>query len=123
MSAEHASPDPQAVEAHEHGQGRVGVVDPLGFEQKGPELGTVEATGVVGMDLGSANVLGRVGGDTAVDVGEAVEAADRRQPAIDGRGSQAAGLHGPHVQLDLGPRRLQDVDGVIGRPLKKARRS
>ena len=45
---------PQAVEAQEHGQGGVGLVDSLGREQEPPELGAVEAPCVAGMDLGSA---------------------------------------------------------------------
>jgi hypothetical protein len=111
--------DPQAVEAQEHGESGVGVVDPLGFEQEPSELGAVEAAGVVGVDLGSADVLGRVGGDTAVDVGEAVEAADRGQPPVDGRRRQTTALHGPHVELDLGPSGLEDVEALIGRPLEE----
>jgi len=71
------------------------------------------------MDLGSADVLGRVGGDAAVDVGEAVAAAHRRQTAVDGGGGQAPGFHGPHVQLDLGPGGLEDVEAAIGRPLEE----
>jgi len=39
------------------------VVDSLGREQERPELGTVEATGVVGVDLGTADELGGVGGN------------------------------------------------------------
>jgi hypothetical protein len=54
--------DPQAVEAEEYGQGGVGVVDPLGREQEPPELGPVEAARVARMDLGTPDVLGRVGG-------------------------------------------------------------
>jgi hypothetical protein len=95
------------------------VVDPLGREQEPPQLGPVEAAGVAGMDLGSANVLGRVGGDPAVDVGEAVVAAHGRQPPVDGRCGQAMGLHGPHVQLDLGASGLEDVEPLIGRPLEE----
>jgi hypothetical protein len=110
---------PQAVEAQQDGQGGVGVVNPLGREQELPELGAVESAGVAGVDLGSANVLSRVRGDTAVDVGEAVEAADRREPAVDGGGSQATSLHGPRVQLDLWPGGRQDVEAVVGRPLEE----
>lgn len=97
----------------------MGVVDPLSREQELPELGAVESAGVAGVDLGSANVLSRVRGDTTVDVAEAVEAADRREPAVDGGGSQATSLHGPHVQLDLWPGGLQDVQAVVGRPLEE----
>jgi hypothetical protein len=70
--------DPQAVEVQEHGQGGVGVVDPLSCEQELPELGSVEAAGVSGMNLGSANVLRCVGGNPPIEVGEAIEAAHRR---------------------------------------------
>jgi len=101
----------------------MGVVDPLGREQEPPEVGPVEATGVVGVDLGTTDVLGRVGADPAVDVGEAVEAAHGRQPPVDSGGGQAPGLHGPHVQRDLGPGGLEDVEAVVGPHWKKARRS
>ena len=62
--------DPQAVQSKEHDKSGMGVVDPLGGEQKGGRLRAVEAAGLVGVDLGPADVLRGVGGDPAVDVGE-----------------------------------------------------
>ena len=80
--------DPQAVQSQEHGESCMGVVDPLGREQKRPQLSPVEAAGVVGVDLGPAHVLRRVGDDPAVDVGEAVEAADGGQPPVNSGGGK-----------------------------------
>jgi hypothetical protein len=48
----------------------MGVGDALGGEQKRPQFGAVEAAGVVGVDLGPTDVLRRIGGDPAVDMGE-----------------------------------------------------
>ena len=58
--------DPQAVQPKEHGKSGMGVVDALGGEQKRPQLGAVEAAGVDWVDLGSADVLRRVGGDVEI---------------------------------------------------------
>ncbi len=63
----------------EHSHGGVRGVEPFSGEEEGAELGAVEPPSVAGMDLGPPDVLRRVGGDTAVDVGEAVEPADRRE--------------------------------------------
>ncbi|HYO29613.1 MAG TPA: hypothetical protein VER37_03450, partial [Thermomicrobiales bacterium] len=81
--------DPQTIQPEEDGQRSMGMVDPLGGEEERPELGAVEASGVVRVDLGSADVLRRVGGDPTVDVGEAVVAADGGQPPVDGRRREA----------------------------------
>jgi hypothetical protein len=75
--------DSQTIETEQDGEGCVLAVELLGGEEEHSELGAVEASGVGGMDLGSAHVLGWVRGDPAVDVSEAVEAADRRQAAVD----------------------------------------
>ncbi len=75
----------------------MGVVDPLGGEQKRTQLRAVETAGVGGVDLGPADVLGGVGGDPAVDVGEAVEAADRGQPSVDGGRRRS---HPPELVVD-----------------------
>jgi len=61
-----------------------------------------------------ANVLGGVGADPAVEVGESVVAAHGRQPPVDRRRSQAAGLHICPVQLDVRSGRFErsHADGV-----------
>ena len=83
------------------------------------ELPSVEAAAFARVDLGPAGVLRWVRGDPAVDVGEAVEAADGREPAIDGRGGQAPLLHGAPPQLDVGPLGLEDVETDVGAPLEE----
>ncbi len=94
-------------------------VESVGGEEEGPALGAVEASGVVGVHLGTADVLGRVGGNAAIDVGEAVETADGGETAVDGARRQAPVLHRPDVELDLGPRGPEDVDVRIGHPLEE----
>lgn len=39
--------------------------------------------------------------------------------AVDGRGGQAGGLQGTHVQLDLRAGGLQDIEPGVGRPLEE----
>ena len=114
---------PEAVQAQEDGEGGVGVVEALGGEQERSKLGAVEAASVVGVDLGVPDVLGGVGGDPAVDVGEPVEAADSGQAPVDRGGGEASCLHGPHVELDLRTAGLQDFKSSIGGPLEEPRRS
>ena len=110
---------PQSVEAQQGGQsGMVGVVA-LGREEEPAELAPVEATSFARVDLGPAGVLRRVRWDPAVDMGEAVEAADRGQPPVDGRGGQAPLLHGAAPQLDVGPLGLEDVETDVGAPLEE----
>jgi hypothetical protein len=43
-----------------------------------------------GKTLNPANVLCWIGRDASTDVSEAIEAADRREPPIDGRGRESA---------------------------------
>ena len=93
---------PEAVQAQEDGEGGVGVVEALGGEQERSELGSVEAAGVVGVDLGVLDVLGGVGGDPAVDVGEPVEAADGGQAPVDRGGGEASLLHGSRAIQGIG---------------------
>lgn len=84
-----------------------------------PQLGSVEAASVVGADLGVPDVLGGVGGDPAVDVGEPVEAADGGRAPVDRGGDEASCLHGPHVELDLRTGGLQNFESSIGGPLEE----
>ena len=110
---------PQSVEAEQHGQGSVGGVHLLGREQERAQLAPIEAAGLGRMDLGTADVLRRVGPDASVDVGEAIEAADRREPPVDGGGGQAPFLQGADVELDLRAGGAQDGEPDLGGPLEK----
>ena len=78
--------DPEAVEAEKDRQGGMSVVVALGGKQERAQLAAVEAPGLARVDLGTTDVLGRVGRDHPVDVGESVEAKDRREPPVDCRG-------------------------------------
>ena len=100
MSAEHASLTRRPLRLRSTARAAWAWSTRSASNKEPPELGTIEATGVVGVDLGSANVQGRVGGNPAVDVGEAVEAADRRQPASDL--GFVAGLVGLGGAVDFG---------------------
>ena len=71
------------------------------------------------MDLRTADALSWVGRDATVDVGEPVEATDGRDPAVDGGGGQTTRFHGADVALDLGPRRAEDLDRLVGGPLEE----
>jgi hypothetical protein len=110
---------PQSVQAKQGGQGRMVGVVALGREEESAELASVEPTPFARVDLGPAGILRWVRWDPAVDVGETIEAADGREPAIDGRGGQAPLLHGASPQLDVGPRRLEDVETDVGAPLEE----
>jgi len=101
------------------GEGGVGVVEPFGGEQERIRAGSVEAAGVVGVNLRVPDVLGGFGGDPAVDVGEPVEAADGGQAPVDRGGGEASLLDGPHVELDLRTAGLQDFESSIGGPLEE----
>jgi len=115
--------DPQAVQSEKNRKSGVGVVDPLGGEQKRPQLRAVETAGVGGVDLRPADVLGGVGGDPAIDVGEAVEAADGGQAPVDGGRRKAATLHGAYVELELGRLADRTTSPASAAHWKNARRS
>ena len=57
----------------------------LGREEEDTKLAPVETAALARENLGASDVLGGVGTDPPVDVGKAVEAADGRQPPVDGR--------------------------------------
>jgi hypothetical protein len=114
--------DAQAVEAEEHRDRCVGVIEALGGEQEGAKLGAVHAVSFAWLHLRSADVLGGVRWDAPVDVGEPVVAAHRRESPVDRRGRQAAVLHPSAVQLDVGSGRGQDDQADISRPLEEAAR-
>ena len=114
---------PQTVEAEQHGERGVVAVAVLGGEQEHAELRTIQTSRVRRVDLRPADVLGRVRGDATVDVGEAVEAAHRRQPTVDRRRRQVPLLHPAPVQLDMRTRRRQHDEPVVDAHWKKPRKS
>ena len=61
----------------------------LGREEEDTKLAPVETAALARENLGASDVLGGVGTDPPVDVGKAVEAADGRQPPVDGRRAPA----------------------------------
>jgi hypothetical protein len=66
-----------------------------------------------------SHVLGRVGADPAVDVGEAVVAADRRQAPVDDRRGEPAFVHPRPVQLDVGSGCLERSQADVVGPLEE----
>ena len=58
----------ESIQAQERGQGVVGVAEPFSGEQERAELGAVEATPFTLVKADTADVLGGVRGDAAVDV-------------------------------------------------------
>jgi hypothetical protein len=61
---------------------RHGSVEALGGKEERAQLSAVHASDLVGEDPRTADVLGRVRPDPAVNVGEAVEATDSRETSI-----------------------------------------
>ncbi len=110
--------DSQAVEAEQDSERGVGAVVAFGGEQEGAELAAVHAVALVRLDLGAADVLGRVRGDAPVDVSEPVEAADRREAPVDRRGGKRPLFHRAAVQLDVGPGGGEHGEVVAERPLE-----
>ena len=98
-------------------------VEPFGGEQENAELTAIHAVPDRLGDVGATEVGGWVGGDTAVDVSEAVEAAHRGQPLIDGGRCQAQGYRPRPVQLDVGAGGVEHGHVVHSHPAKKPRRS
>ena len=71
------------------------------------------------MDLRAPHVLRRVRADPAVDMREAVEAADGREPTVDGGRGQLPGLEGAAEELDVRAGRFEDLESDVGRPLEE----
>ena len=94
----------------------------LGGKQEPAELTAVHSVSFVGLHLGAAHVLGGIGGDPAVDVGEAEVAAHCRQAPIDRRWRKAALFHRGAVHLDVSPGCSEDRDVVVGCPVKEVLR-
>jgi len=63
-------------------------------------------------------MIGRPLGAAPVDVGEAVEAADRRQTAVDGRRCQPSCLERCAIELDMGTGRFHDRQSHVCSPLE-----
>ncbi|HEY5698934.1 MAG TPA: hypothetical protein VIT01_15625 [Acidimicrobiales bacterium] len=97
----------------------MGAVELLGGEQEHAELGAVESSGVARVNLRASDVLGRVRADAAVDVREAVEAADRRQPSVDRRSGEITLFQPGAEQCDVRARRPQHADVVVRGPLEE----
>jgi len=111
--------DPKPVEAEEHGQSGMILVEALGRAEKGSQLPAVQSLPLGRVDLGAPDVLGRVGDDPSVDVGESVEAADGGEASVDGRRGQTLLLHGGAVELDVGSLRFQDGEARVIGPLEE----
>jgi hypothetical protein len=75
--------DPHPIQAEEHSEGPMGVVIGIGGGEEHAKFGAVEPASVGRMDLGPADVLGRVRSDPAVDVSKPVEAAHGRESSVD----------------------------------------
>jgi hypothetical protein len=92
MSMLHAVADSQPEQAEQTGQGVVGVAGRLPLGDEGAEFHAVKAQaegGGLGVDLGSADILGWGVLENADD-GEAVEAGDGGDAPFDGRAGQAS---------------------------------
>ena len=111
---------PKPVQAEEDCQDGLFTVVAFGREQEGAEFSAVEATSLARVDLGAADVLGRVGTDAPVDVGEAIKTADGREATVDGRGGQSPLLAGRPPQLDVRPLGLEHHESDAVTPLEVA---
>jgi hypothetical protein len=111
--------DPKPVEAEEHGQSGMILVAALGCEEKGSQLPAIQSSPLGRVDLRAPDILGRVGGDPSVNVGEPVEAADGGEAPVDGRRGQALLLRGGAVELDVGSLGFQDGEACVGGPLEE----
>jgi hypothetical protein len=76
---------PQAIQSQQHSQRSMSVVESFGGEEKLTQLASVHPSPLGGMHGGTADILGRVSADPAVDVSEAVvtHAVDRRRSIVD----------------------------------------
>lgn len=88
------------------------------FPQKQSWFTTVHAALGRGMDPRAPHVLGRVRADATVDVGEAVVAADGREPPVDGRWGEASCFHPGPVQLHVGSGRCERCQADVASPLE-----
>ncbi len=111
--------DPQPVEAEQHGERGVVMVDALGGEQERAERGSVHPRGLGGVHRRAAHVLGGVRRDAPVDVREPVEAAHRREPAINRGRGEASFFEVDPEQLDVGPGGCQHVEPDVVGPLEE----
>ena len=109
----------QPVQAQQHRQPGVTRCDPFGGVQEGGELTPVHPPLRRWVNAWSTHVLGRVGADAPVDVGEAVVAANRRQSPINRRRGQSPRLHRGPVQLDVGPGGGERWEADVAGPLEE----
>jgi hypothetical protein len=113
--------DPQTLQAEQDGEGCVVAVETLGGEQEHPELGVIRTTRFGRMHLRATDVLGRIGCDDSVDVGELVEPLHRGQATVDrGRGEPAL-FHPDPEQFDVRACRFHDLDTVMVGPVGRIR--
>jgi hypothetical protein len=99
---------PKPIQAEQGAECSVGVVEALGGEQERPELSAIHPVALARVDRRTPHVLSWVGGHPTVDVGEAVEAADRGKPAVDGRGRKPTLFQCGAVELNMRSRGLED---------------
>jgi hypothetical protein len=87
------------------------------LDEEGAELVAVQAQGWgLGVDLGSADVGGRVPGQESFEVAVAVEAAQRRQAASHGRAHPTLLFHGAGEHLQMGAAHFEQAEPVVGAP-------
>jgi len=110
--------DAESVEAEQHSERGVGSVVVFGDEQEAAQFASVRRVLFGRFDFRTADVLGGVRRDPAVDVGEAVVAAHRRQQPIDRRRSKPALFHRGAIDLDVGSGRVEHGEVLIGCPLE-----
>ncbi|MFZ0059333.1 MAG: hypothetical protein WAL35_04725, partial [Acidimicrobiales bacterium] len=94
-------------------------IEPLGGEEERSELAAVHAPTFARIHLWASHVLSRVGRNSPVDMGEAVEAAHRRQSPVNRRSGDAPLLERCAVELEVRSRRIENRELRIGRPLEK----
>jgi hypothetical protein len=88
-----------------------------GLDEQGAEFVAVQAQrSGLGVDLGAADVGGRVPGQEPLEVAVAVEAAQRRQAASDGRAHPTLLFHRPGEHLQMGAAHVEQAEPVVDAP-------
>ena len=111
--------DPQPVQAEQHRQSRVVMVVALRGEQERSEFAAVQPPALGRVNVGAANVLGRVRRDPPVDVGETVEAAHSGPAPVNRRRRQTLFFEPTAIQLDMRPGRFEHRHAHLGGPGKE----
>jgi hypothetical protein len=109
--------DSKAVESQEHGEGGMRPVEALGRKEKCTELAPVHTPDLIGEDPRTTDVLSWIRTDTAIDVREAVETTNRREPTVNGRRRQSSFLERGPVEFDVTPRGGNDLETGVRSPL------